>query len=441
MRYDYAEPILKEVEEGEATLPAMEARAQCQALRAAAAALQDDSLQAAELAESRRARSRAADAWTENVISNVMRYVHWNAARWSDVYEQPWQPYSLEDDPRNVFSTVYCEALLACVESEQARFGVAERHEREALRLAELHSGRCSVAAAVAAPPWAMIAYERGDLGAAEAVLKPLVSLIDTTAMHESVLRTYLVLARIARAGRDPEQAYALLEHAESIGYNRGWDRLVGAMLLERLRWLCADGRLDEARACGVQLRRLAANHVETRLCARSDLAVYRDWGQAHLAFCDQNGSKATDGFAWLCADARAPLRASGVAARGFAVLGAYGLRRQAWRVRRPARGPATGTAQRGEPYRPRFRRRRAGDASALSCQRSAGSALGPLRAAPDRGQWGGRLRSRRRRLECGDGARAPGAGARGSRSCQSARKIDPLSASKIDPLDVLHAR
>ncbi|MBV8106933.1 MAG: AAA family ATPase [Hyphomicrobiales bacterium] len=306
MRYSDAEPILNEVEAGEAALPALEARAQCQALRAVAAALQDDSSRAGELVESWRALSRRPDAWTENVISNVMRFVHWKAGRWSDVYEQPWTPYSLEDDPRNVFSTIYREVLLGCVELEQARFGVAERHAREALRSAELHAGACSVASALAAPPLAMTAYERGDMDAAEAILKPLISLIDTTSMLEIVLQSYLTLGRIARARGDSSEAYTLLEHAESIGYNRAWDRLVAAMLLERLRWLCADGRLDEARACGVRLGRLAANHAEATRCARSDLAIYRDWGLAHLALCDQRGSTAIEGFARLYSDAHA---------------------------------------------------------------------------------------------------------------------------------------
>ncbi len=48
MRYDDAEPILKEVEEEDATFPATEGQAQCQALRAVAAALQDASPRAAE---------------------------------------------------------------------------------------------------------------------------------------------------------------------------------------------------------------------------------------------------------------------------------------------------------------------------------------------------------------------------------------------------------
>ena len=41
-----------------------------------------------------------------------------------------------------------------------------------------------------------------------------------------------------------------------------------------------------------MRLERLSAKHVGTTLCARSDLAVYRNWGEAHLAYCDQHGSK-----------------------------------------------------------------------------------------------------------------------------------------------------
>ncbi|HUM08277.1 MAG TPA: LuxR C-terminal-related transcriptional regulator [Acidocella sp.] len=306
MRYGDAEPVLNEVEQDETSGASPGVLAQCQAVRAVAAALQDDSCRALQLAESWQTRQSVTDAWTGNVISNVMRFAYWKAGRWADVYEQPWVPYSLEDDARNVFSTVYREILLGYVELEQARLGVAGRHAREALRLAELHNGPRSVAAALAAPLGAMITYEQGRSEAAEAALTPLLPLIDNTAMLESVLQTYLVLARIARGRGDPGHAYGLLEHAESIGYNRGWDRLVSVMLLERLRWLAADGRFDEAHACGVRLGRLALTHTGTQRCARSDLATYRDWGQAHLALFDQRAADAVSGFARLYAEARA---------------------------------------------------------------------------------------------------------------------------------------
>ncbi|MGO9172060.1 MAG: LuxR C-terminal-related transcriptional regulator [Rhodomicrobium sp.] len=306
MRYGDAEPVLAELEQDSIADATANARAQCQAVRAVAAALQDDSLRAMQLAESWPLEHAANDAWTTNVLSNVMRFAHWKAARWVEVYEQPWVPYSLEDDQRNVFSTVYREVLLGYVELEQARLDVAGRRATEALRLADLHTGPQSAGAALAVPLWATLAYERGQFDSAEARLPPLMSLIDNTVNLDGVMLAYLVLARIAYARGGSVHAYALLEHAEAIGYNRGWDRLVGAMLLERLRWLAAEGRLDEASACCVRLGRLAANHAGSERCARSDLWLYRDWGQAHLALAGPRSTDAIDGFARLYAEARA---------------------------------------------------------------------------------------------------------------------------------------
>ena len=302
MRYSDAEQVLGEIEQDETAgiLP------QCLAVRAVAAALQDDSVRALELAEAWHKQAKPSDAWTENVVSNVQRFAFWKAGRWADVYEQPWVPYSLEDDDRNVFSTVYREVLLGYVELEQARLAVAERHARTALRLAELHNGPRSVAAALAAPLRASILYEQGLFDEAESTLTPLLALIDNVVMLEGVMHSYLVLARIARGRSDLGHAYELLEHAESLGYNRGWDRLVSAMLLERLRWLVADGRFDEARACGVRLGRLAMNHNSTTRCASSDLTLYRDWGGAHLALFDQRSNDAAGTFTVLYSEAMA---------------------------------------------------------------------------------------------------------------------------------------
>ncbi len=220
--------------------------------------------------------------------------------------------------------------------------------------------------------------------------------------------------------GTTPAQAYALLEHAELIGYNRGWDRLVCAMLLERLRWLCADGRLDEARACGVRMGRLAANHVETRLCARSDLAVYRNWGQAHLAFCDQNGPKAIDGFGRLYADARARRFEHRALQLGVSLAlahiacddkqGAFDVLREVLQQAQRS-GASRSILDFGEDVRmmlPRF---------LVSDQRD--PALIPCVQRLLAGDRGGGLEGRGRRPECVDGAGASRAGARGPRSVE----------------------
>lgn len=280
--------------------------AQCQAVRAAAFALRDDSLQAGELAAAWQAQGASGGRWTFNVVSNVMRYVAWKARHWMAVYEQPWEPYSQDDDRRHVFSIIYREVLLGFVELDQGRLGLAERHAREAMRQVQLQGDLKSVSAALAAPLLARLHHEQGRHDEAEALLLPLTSLIDNTSILDSVMHAYLVLARIARAHGQVERGFALLEHAEAIGYNRDWDRLVAALLLEHLRWLLAEGRLDEARAIGVRLTRLAAAHEAAPPSARSDLPLYRDWGLALFALADQRARDAQEHLAPLLARAKA---------------------------------------------------------------------------------------------------------------------------------------
>src|SRR5450830_135782 len=294
MRYEDAVPLLAEIERANPLVTGhADAQAQCLAVHAVAAGLQDDSARAGELARAWRELGVQGDAWTFNVVSNVMRYVHWVSRDWAGAYEQPWEPYSFEEDRRNVFSTVYREVILGYVEMEQGRLGLAERHAREALRQAEMHAGTQSVSAALAAPLLAMLHYEQGRLEEAGALLHPLVSLTDNIAILESVMQTYLVLSRIAWCQGQCERAFELIGHAEAIGYNRGWDRLVGAMLLERLKRLIGENRLDEANATGVRLARLAALKATLPSGAHTDLLVFRDWGQALVALADRRASEA----------------------------------------------------------------------------------------------------------------------------------------------------
>ena len=55
------------------------------AIRVVNVALQDDSLQAHAIAQQWHAHGHAGDAFTRNVMSNVMRYVCWKAAIWCGV--------------------------------------------------------------------------------------------------------------------------------------------------------------------------------------------------------------------------------------------------------------------------------------------------------------------------------------------------------------------
>lgn len=293
MRFTEAEPLLDDIERAARSEPPAGSESStsvgdCLAIRAVIAALQDDSLRAGELAKLWYARFNSGDTFTLNVMSNVIRYVNWKHGNLVGVYEQPWVTASHDEEKSNAFSAVYKHTLLGCVELQKARLGLAERHAREALRHAQMSARVESVSLALATPLMAMLHYQRGRCDEAAALLLPMLPLIDNTAMCESLLLAYRVLVGVAHLqGRDAA-AFELIDRAEVIGYNRGWDRLVGAMLLERIRLLLFEGRLDEANATVIRLTRLTANAATTSECSLSDLPVFRDFGLASLALADQ---------------------------------------------------------------------------------------------------------------------------------------------------------
>jgi len=123
---------------------------------------------------------------------------------------------------------------------------------------------------ALAAPLMAMLHYQQGRYAEAEGLLTPLLPLIDNTAMHEALAQAYQVLVNTAYLQGQHGRAFELLERAEAMGYNRGWDRLVGTMLLERIRLLVFERRLDEANATAIRIQHLASQAQADPPCARA---------------------------------------------------------------------------------------------------------------------------------------------------------------------------
>lgn len=304
VRFDEAEPLVDEIEQTARTHltgPALDdILGECLAIRAVTIALQDDSRGAGQIARQWEQHGARTEPFTRNSMGNVMRYVHWKAGDLVRAYEEPWHATPPGEEQHNTFPTVYRHTILGSIELQKARLGVAERHARDALRCADHQGSTLSVSAALAAPLMAKLQYQRNRWQEANDLLMPLLPLIDNTAMHESVIQTYQVLVGVARRRGDPAQAYSLLERAEAIGYNRGWDRVVGHMLLERIRLLIAENRLDEANAMCIRLGRLAARVESGPQCARSDLLMLRDMAAAHLALANQQIQQARRQFAAL---------------------------------------------------------------------------------------------------------------------------------------------
>ena len=281
--FDEALQLATEIENDIAAtqLPESDLQCECQAIRSVAIALKDDSEQALPLAEDCVKRSR--DPWTANVASNVVRFGHMQAGDLKQFYATPWIPYSLEEDRRNVFASVYRRCLQGVAELRQIRLAAAEGHYREGLRIAEQYVGPHSVAAALPTSLVARILYEQGQLDEAEALVIDRASLINSGTMLDCVRSAYFVMARVAAARMNLERTHTLLERAENHGISRDWGRLTAAATAERARLYLNEGRVDEAAACVDRLERLTRQYPAPRLCAWSEIQWDHKLAHAHL--------------------------------------------------------------------------------------------------------------------------------------------------------------
>jgi LuxR family maltose regulon positive regulatory protein len=261
-------------------------RCECEAIRSVAIALKDNSETALSIA--RGCLSTPADTWTINVASNVVRFGHLKAGDLKKFYATPWIPYSLDEDVRNVFASVYYRCLQGMAESQQLRIASAERYYLDALRLAEQHGGPDSVAAALPASLISRIRYEQGRFDEAEAMLVDRVSLINAGTMLDCVLSAYFVMARIAVHKMNLARAHTLLEWAENQGNTRAWGRLSAAAVLERMRLYINEGRLDQGTECLHRLEQLAAEYPAPTNCAWSEIHRYAALARAYLASAEE---------------------------------------------------------------------------------------------------------------------------------------------------------
>jgi LuxR family transcriptional regulator, maltose regulon positive regulatory protein len=284
MRFEESLKLLEEIE-GNLDADSQDSEAlvcECLSIRSVIRALQDDSQGALPLAES--CLSRVKDPWTANVASNVARFGYWKSGELVSFYAVPWIPYSLEEERRSVFSSVYLLCLQGLSEVQQLHFPFAERCYLDAIRLAEEHVGQSSVVWALPASLIAQLWYERGRVDEAEALIIDRVPIINATGMLECVLSTYFVLERVAARYGNIERAYALLDQAENLAYSRQWGRLSAFALMERMHVYLDEGRIIESGACLDRLDRLSAEYLAPTRCAWSDIAYYTELARARLA-------------------------------------------------------------------------------------------------------------------------------------------------------------
>jgi len=268
-------------------------RWECQAIRSVVAALKDDPEAALAIAEPCLERP-SANIWTTNVASNVVRFAHWKAGNLEALYATPWMSYSIEENQRNLYSSVYRLCLLGHAEMQQLHFELAERYFTESMKLAEREAGPDSISVALCAPMIGQIWYEHGRLDEAETLVAGLMPVIDVAVLLDSVLIAYRVLIRIAVARSDMRQAYALLDRAQALACARGWERMTAAALVERIRLYLVEGRTVEAAVCVAQLDQVARSHSHSSRSISLEIEDYRALGAASVAAAQHRTEEAT---------------------------------------------------------------------------------------------------------------------------------------------------
>ena len=283
LRFDEALKLATDIESDIAAmhLPERNLLQECQAIRSVAIALKDDSERALPLAQD--CVNSSSDPWTANVASNVVRFSHLKAGNLRQFHATPWIPYSVEEDRRNVFASVYRHCLNGLAEERQLRLAAADEHYREGLRIAEQDVGPTSIAAALPASLIARIKYEQGHLDEAEAWVIDRIPLISSGTMLDCVWSAYFVISRVAATRMNFERARTLLERAENQGVARDWGRLSAGVMAEQTRLFLNNGRLDEAAACVDRLEGLARKYPAPRPCAWSEIEWYHKLARAHL--------------------------------------------------------------------------------------------------------------------------------------------------------------
>lgn len=133
-----------------------------------------------------------------------------------------------------IFPTAYRYCVIGLNYRAQGQLAEADRTFAAGLALAEQESGPESASTALVSAFVARSRYEHCDLAGATAVLAGRLPTIDDAAFNEAVIAAYLVAVRTTAAAGNRTAAATLVEHAELLGHERGWQRLLAASMVWR---------------------------------------------------------------------------------------------------------------------------------------------------------------------------------------------------------------
>lgn len=198
------------------------------------------------------------DIWVDGLVCNILSYCHLAVAHPQRALDVQQHVSGNQATNRNLFVEVYRAFVLSLGHLRQGNLHDAERQAMQALHHAEQHTGQNSSSGATLAPLLADIAWERGDIDQVNSLLSLRLGMIDDFCPPDGLSLCYSVLARQAQLNAQPDEAIALLRHAEQLSIQRGWWRARIALLAEQVTLHLNAGEQDNARRQLSVLQQLA---------------------------------------------------------------------------------------------------------------------------------------------------------------------------------------
>lgn len=172
------------------------------------------------------------------VSATILRYVDWK----SGAREQACAPEAFDYLAAPARGQAIYKLLNLCMSAAMAfdrlHLTVSATLAAEALRFAQEHYGQHSAMSCLPATLLAQVAYEQGRFEEAEALLAPRLQVIRTAGLPECIVRTTVLLARLAFHRGQQRAALTVLREAQALGRVRRWPRVIAVASSEHARAL-----------------------------------------------------------------------------------------------------------------------------------------------------------------------------------------------------------
>lgn len=267
---------------------------QCKVLDAMLLVFEDKTSAAAVLAAQAMTEPHH-DRWVTYVMLNVLAFTHGRAGQWQKFYAMPTYAEQIPGNERYVFNLAYRHCIRGMITRRMGMLGNAEEALRSTLHLdrdnrdidkVQSVPSSHTVFRTLGQSALSEILYERNQIQEASHMVQDCLPIIRNSGPLDFVAAATLTHIKLVRMGNDRRRWRALLDEAETWADQRGWNRMIALLLIERLRGALLDRQDTEAGALVQRIEALAqAEDLDEH--ARADIthlaALARMW---HLLSC-----------------------------------------------------------------------------------------------------------------------------------------------------------